>query len=62
MTELLIFLGGWVWTVAGMAVFSALDPEGKHDQWVMGSDYSIVHFALSLLFWPVVAWRIGSEP
>lgn len=51
---LLGFLCGAAWIMAGMAVFSIIDPEGEFDELVMG-DSDLWMFFRSLLFWPVVA-------
>lgn len=50
---LLGFLCGAAWLMAGMAVFSIVDPEGEFDELVMG-DFELLSFFRSLLFWPVV--------
>ena len=55
---LFCFLLGTAWMMAGMAVFSIMDPEGEVDDLVMGEDYALMTFFRSLLFWPLTAWVI----
>ena len=53
MIDLYVFLCGSAWVVTGMAVFSWVDPEGKHDDLVMGADYNIIQFWISAVLWPL---------
>ena len=53
MTDLYLFLSGSAWVVTGMALFAWFDPEGEHDDLVMGDDYSIVQFGIAAVLWPL---------
>lgn len=63
MIGLLIFLSGVVWTVIGLEVVSAVDPEGQMDRLVFGEPNapSIIRFGLALLFWPATVMMIQAR-
>jgi hypothetical protein len=53
MTDIYLFLSGVGWMMVGMWVFAWVDPEGEHDDILMGSEGSLLQMGIMLALWPI---------
>ncbi len=54
MTDLYPFLSGIAWVITGMGVLGWIDPDGNHDDLLMGpAAGSLFQMGVMLAIWPV---------